>query len=87
MIDMLSSLYLMSAPSLEGFFDWFSGQAKWALYIVLIGLLIYAFFRQAWMFAVGMLIGLALVAFFVESPDSIIKLGEWLGGLIGLGGN
>ena len=72
--------------SIQGVFEWFSGEAKWAIFITLIVLLIVTGFKRAWIAMIGVLAGLAVIAMFIVKPDLIITLAEWLTGLLKFGG-
>ena len=69
---------------LKDFYDWFSSQVKWVLFIVLLGLLIVAIVKRAWLYAVGVLIGLSLIGIFILNPEALLGLSEWLGGLLNI---
>jgi len=72
--------------SLKGFADWFGEQIKYVLFIVLLSLMVYAFVKRAWVFAVGMFFGLSIIAFLVANPDALSNFGTWLAGLLNLKG-
>lgn len=73
-----------SGVTLKGFSDWFLEQAKYALFIILAVVLISALVKRAWIFAVGALLGLAIVGVFITNPDAIMSISEWLGGLLNI---
>jgi len=74
-----------SGISLRGFYTWFSDQVKWALFIVLLALLIVAIVKRAWIYAVGVLVGLALIGIFILNPEALLGISEWLGDLLNIG--
>ena len=71
--------------SLEGLFTWFSAEIKWALFIVLLGLMIVTAFKRAWIAMIGILVGMAFIGIFIVNPETLITLSEWLSGLLGIG--
>ena len=70
--------------SIQGLYTWLAGEAKWAIFIVLIVVLIVTAYKRAWLEAIGTLVGLSLMAVIIVKPDLILSVGSWLGGLIGL---
>lgn len=72
--------------SFQGVFEWLSGEAKWAIFIVLIILLCVTAFKRAWIAMIGVLVGVAFITMFIIKPDLIITLAEWLTGLLNFGG-
>ncbi len=72
--------------SLAGFFDWLSGEVKYAFFIAfLIGLAFFAF-KRAWLAVGGFLIGMTVIAMFIVAPENMITLGEWLAARLNIGG-
>lgn len=64
--------------SIEGVYEWFAEQVKYALFLVLLVLLIVTAFKRAWIAMVGVIVGLTFIAIFIIDPDVIITLGTWL---------
>lgn len=71
---------------IQGLYTWFSGQVSWALYIVLLILLIVTAFKRAWIAMIGVIVGMAVIGMFVINPTIIESVASWLSGLINLGG-
>ncbi|GLY12703.1 hypothetical protein [Pseudobacillus badius] len=71
--------------SLSGLYTWFSQEVKWALFIILLILLIVTAFKRAWIAMVGVLVGMAFIGMFIVKPDLIITLAQWLTGKLGMG--
>lgn len=65
--------------SLQGVFQWLQTQAQYALFIVLIILILYFAAKRAWIGMIGSIIGLALVGIFILNPDIISDMATWLG--------
>lgn len=70
--------------SLQGVFEWLSGEVKWGLFIVLLIMLIVTAFKRAWIAMVGVIIGMAFIGMFIVKPQLIITIATWLTGLLGL---
>lgn len=71
--------------SLSELFTWFSTEVKWAMFIVLLVLLIVTAFKRAWVAMVGVILGLAFIGIFIVNPDVILSLSDWLAGLLSIG--
>lgn len=71
--------------SLSELFTWFSNEVKWAMFIVLLVLLIVTAFKRAWVAMVGVVLGLAFIGIFIAKPDIILNLSDWLAGLLSIG--
>lgn len=71
--------------SLEGIFTWFSTEAKWALFIILIIALIVTAFKRAWISLIGVVIGLAFIGIFIVQPDILINISEFIAEKLNLG--
>lgn len=71
---------------IQGLYTWFSGQVTWALYIVLLILLIVTAFKRAWIAMIGVIVGMAVIGMFIVQPDIISTIAEWLAEKIKLGG-
>lgn len=65
--------------SLQGLFTWMQTQAQYALFIVLLIVILYFAAKRAWIGMIGAIFGLALVGIFIIKPDVIKSLAEWLG--------
>lgn len=73
----------MSLGSTAG---WLQSQAKYALFIILLVLLVVTGFKRAWLAMIGCICGLIFVGIFVNSPSTITNLATWLQGKVKLGG-
>ncbi|ALX47707.1 TcpD family membrane protein [Lentibacillus amyloliquefaciens] len=73
--------------SLESFFNWFTDELQYVLFIVVLVLLLVAVAKRAWIFAVGVLIAGAFIGIFVLNPDSILALSEWFSDKLNIGGD
>jgi len=86
--------FLMSASSdlatfnsnfgVKGLFDWIQEQAKWLLFGAFIIILLVTMIKRAWIAAVGLCVGFALVGVFVLNPDSLLGLSRWLSDMLSL---
>lgn len=65
--------------SLQGIFEWLQTQAKYALFIVLIVLILYFAAKRAWIAMIGSIVGLAAVGIFILNPDVISDIATWFG--------
>ena len=70
---------------ISGLYTWFSGQVVWALYIVLLVLLIVTAFKRAWIAMIGVILGMAVIGMLVVNPEIIKALATWLAEKISLG--
>lgn len=64
--------------SLQGVFEWLQQQAQYALFIVLLILIIVFGAKRAWIAMIGAIIGLAAIGIFILKPDIITDLATWL---------
>lgn len=71
--------------SLEGFYSWLSGEAKYAIYIIGIVLILWCLYKRAWLFALGAVIGLGGLSVFIINPELFVTVGTWFTGLLGIG--
>lgn len=71
--------------SLQGVFEWLQTQAQYALFIVLLVLILIFAARRAWVGMIGAIIGLAAVGIFILNPDIISDMAEWLGDKLNMG--
>jgi uncharacterized membrane protein len=65
--------------SLQGVFEWIKTQAQYALFIVLIILILVFAAKRAWIAMIGSIVGLALVGIFILNPDIISDIASWFG--------
>lgn len=65
--------------SLQGIFQWLQTQAQYALFIVLILLILVFAAKRAWIAMIGAIVGLAGVGIFILNPDIISEMATWLG--------
>lgn len=65
--------------SLQGVFQWLQTQAKYALFIVLIIMVLYFASKRAWIGMIGAILGLAGVGIFILNPNIISDIATWLG--------
>lgn len=65
-------------------FDWIQEQAKWLLFGAFIILLLVTMVKRAWIAAVGLCVGFALVGVFILKPDSLLGLSRWLSDMLSL---
>lgn len=72
------SNFLFFEVGLSGLYEWIKEQAKIILFIILIGLLVVTIVKRAWVSAVGVLVGMALVGVFITNPEYITNLSSWL---------
>lgn len=75
----------MKALGFGALSDWVQEQAKYALFIGLIVVLIVTAFKRAWIAMIGAFVGLAFVSIFIVNPDMIIKIGHWISNMLSLG--
>lgn len=68
----------------KNLFDWVQDQAKWLLFGAFIILLLVTMVKRAWVGAVGLCVGFALVGVFVLKPDSLLGLSRWLSDMLSL---
>lgn len=70
---------------LEGVFVWVMEQARYLLFIALIGIILYTAFKRAWIAMAGALLGLAFVGIFIINPEILIGISEWFTTRLNLG--
>ena len=69
---------------LDGVYDWVKTQGKYALGIIIIGLVIFCIAKRAWGFLVTIVIAGGLGFFLVAAPETLEKVGSFLGGMLGM---
>lgn len=69
----------MDGFSLQGLTQWIQEQAQYALFIVLIFVMIIFAAKRAWIGLIGAVFALAVVGVFIVDPDVLKKLSEWVG--------
>lgn len=72
------SNFLLFEVGLEGLYEWIKTQAEIILFIILIGLLVVTIVKRAWVSAVAVLVGMALVGVFITNPEYITNLSTWI---------
>ncbi|HDX9577629.1 TcpD family membrane protein [Bacillus sp. JJ864] len=82
MLDMMN--HLMLGIGLTELFEEVKTQGTYALYIVFILGGIFLAVKRAWAIFASLVVGGAAMVFFVNKPDALKALGEFLGKLIGL---
>lgn len=80
----ISNLVLMNAPSLEGFFTWFTDQAFYVVLIVMIVSMLGLAFKRAWLGMVGVVLGGSLILLFVKTPKAVEAIASWLASVLGI---
>lgn len=69
----------MKEISLQGLFEWLQQQAQYALFIVLIILVLVFASKRAWIAMAGSIVGLAVVGVFILNPNVIADIASWFG--------
>jgi len=72
--------------SLQGFFEWFTTEVKYVLFMVLIIVVLVTAYKRAWIAMIGSLVGLAFIGIFVLEPERLLNLSAWLGDKLNMGG-
>lgn len=72
--------------SLQGFFEWFTTEVKYVLFIILIIVVLVTAYKRAWIAMIGSLVGLAFIGIFVLDPEKLLGVSEWLGTKLSIGG-
>jgi nicotinamide riboside transporter PnuC len=73
--------------SLQGFFEWFTSEVRYVLFIILIIVVLVTAYKRAWIAMIGSLVGLAFIGIFVLDPNKLLAISEWLGSKLSIGGS
>lgn len=67
-------------------FDFIQEQMRYVLYIIMFIAITYTAFKRAWIAMIGVILGLAFFAIFIDKPEILSSLGIWMNKMINIGG-